>query len=123
MATLASDELQKRLAKALRLSGDTHTIEDIQQAVARGTMQCFVSGDSFVVTEIVSSPRVKYLNIFLAVGDLSVLTTLPDIEEFARKCGCTWMQTTARHGWKKKLPKEWKPTHVLFVHDLGCENG
>ena len=72
MAILASDELNKRLAKALKIGGDTHTIEDIQHAVARGAMQCFVKGDSFAITEIIKAPQKTYLNIFLVVGDLSV---------------------------------------------------
>lgn len=124
MATLAPDVLQKRLAKALKLAGDTHTINDIQQSIARGTMQCFVSGDSFVITEIVVAPRKTYLNVFLAVGDLSVVSLIPQIEAFAKQSGCAFVQTLARPGWKAYLPESWKPTHTLYVKKIGSqENG
>lgn len=123
METLASDVLQKRLAKALRLAGDTHTIEDIQHAVAHGEMQCFVHGNSFVLTEIATTPRAKYLNVFLAVGDLSLMALQEDLNKFAEQSGCQWMQTLGRHGWKTVLPKYgWKPTHTLFIHKVG-QNG
>jgi hypothetical protein len=124
MANLASEELTRRLDKALELAGNTHTIEDIQHLVARGAMQCFVQDDSFVITEIVNEPRAKYLNVFLAVGEMSVVNLIPKIEAFAQEAGCAWVQTLGRPGWKSVLPKYgWEPTHVLFVHPIGNKNG
>lgn len=119
-AKTGSDELRRRLDRALRLAGNTHTIDDIQQAIARGEMQCFVHGDSFVITEIATTPRAKYLNVFLAVGDLSLMVLQKDLEDFAERAGCEWMQTLGRHGWKAVLPKHgWQPTHTLFIHKVG----
>lgn len=118
-AKTVSDELRKRLDRALRLAGNTHTIEDISHAVARGDMQCFVHGDSFVLTEIATTPRAKYLNVFLAVGDLSLMALQSELDDFAANNGCKWMQTVGRHGWKAVLPKYgWKPTHTLFIHEV-----
>lgn len=123
-AKLASDELQRRLVKALRLAGDTHSISDIQNDVATGKLQCFSEGDSFVLTEIVHEPRQKYLNVFLAVGEMSVVNLIPKIEAFAQEAGCAWVQALGRPGWKSVLPKYgWEPTHVLFVHRIGQDNG
>ena len=119
-AKTGSDELRRRLDRALRLAGNTHTIDDIQQAIARGEMQCFVHGDSFVITEIATTPRAKYLNVFLAVGDLSLMALQKDLEDFAERAGCEWMQTLGRHGWRAVLPKHgWQPTHTLFIHKVG----
>ena len=87
-------------------------------------MQCFVKGDSFAITEIVQTPRAKYLNIFLAVGDISVLTCLPDIEKLAEDTGCQWVQAIGRPGWKAFLPNNgYEETHVVFVKKLGSKNG
>lgn len=87
-------------------------------------MQCFVKGDSFAITEIVQTPRAKYLNIFLAVGDMSVVECLPDIEKFAEEASCQWVQALGRPGWKSILPNNgYEETHVLFVKKLGSENG
>jgi len=87
------DVLKKRLSKALRLGGDAHTVEDIQHAIARGEMQCFVHGDSFVITEIATTPRAKYINVFLAVGDLSLMAIQKDLIIFARKMAACGSET------------------------------
>lgn len=121
MEKITPDKLHKRLRRALKLAGETHTIEDINHAVARGMMQCFVRGDSFVITEVIRAPRKTYLNVFLAVGDLSVLSLIPEIEKFAEQSGCSFIQTLARPGWKAVLPETWKPMHTLYVKQIGSE--
>lgn len=123
-ASLGSEQLQKRLQRALDLSGNTHTIEDIQQAVARGQMQCFVDGDSFIITEIMQYPRKRILNVFLIVGDISVIDLFPKIGDFAREAGCEYMQGFGRDGWKRVLPKRgWKQSLTMFTYDLRQSNG
>lgn len=122
MATLASDELNRRLAKALKIGGDTHTIEDIQHAIARGEMQCFVHGNSFAITEIIKAPRKTYLNIFLVVGDLSITELHHEIAKFAKQAGCSHMQAFGRPGWKHEASRlGWKPEQVLFRYNIGQE--
>lgn len=121
-ASLGSDELNKRLAKALRLGGDTHTVDDIRQAVARGNMQCFVRGDSFIVTEVNEYPRKRVLNVFLAVGEMDDINSLlmSEVKQFAKEAECHAMQGYCRPGWKKVLPKlGWKQSHILFTYDMG----
>lgn len=121
-AKIASDLLQKRLAKALKIGGDTHTIEDIQHAVARGTMQCFVKGDSFAITEIIKSPQKTYLNIFLVVGDLSVTELHDEIAAFAEQAGCSFMQAFGRPGWKHEAKRlGWKPQQTVFRRNIGIK--
>lgn len=122
--TLSTDELNRRLQRALRLAGDTHTLDDIKKEISAGRFQVFSEGDSFVLTEVVQEPQQKYMNVFLAVGDLSVVNLIPKMEAFAEQAGCSWIQTLGRPGWKSVLPDYgWQPTHVLFVHRIGQENG
>lgn len=121
---VSTDELNRRLDRALRLAGHTHTIDDIQRDLASGRLQCFSDGDSFALTEIVQEPQKKYLNVFLAVGEMSIVNLIPRIEAFAQEAGCAWVQALGRPGWKSVLPKYgWKPTHVLFVHEIGRKDG
>lgn len=118
--SLESKELTKRLARALKLGGDTHTIEDIQQLVARGQMQCFVHGNSFVITEVINAPQKRYLNVFLVVGDLSVLELHDEIQAFAKQAGCEFMQAYGRHGWAPKNKHlGWKPVETVFRKTIG----
>lgn len=122
--TLSADELNKRLRKALRIAGDTHTIEDIKNEISAGRFQVFSEGDNFVLTEIVQEPQQKYMNVFLAVGEMSVVNLISKMEAFAKQSGCSWVQALGRPGWKSVLPEYgWQPTHVLFVHRIGQDDG
>lgn len=119
-ANLGSDELQKRLKRALALAGNTYSVEDITQAVARGTMQCFVSGESFCITEVINAPRRRYLNIFMIVGELSILELHNDILAFAEEAGCEFLQAYGRPGWKPVVEKlGWKAEQIVFRRKIG----
>lgn len=121
-AKIASEVLQNRLTKALKIGGDTHTIEDIQQAIARGTMQCFVKGDSFAITEIINAPKKRFLNVFLIVGELSILELHDEVEEFAKMAGCDFMQAYGRPGWTPKIKSlGWEPSRIVFRRKIGIK--
>lgn len=110
MATLAPEEFRKRLARALRDSGDLATPADIAAAVEKGLMQSFVNNDSMIVTEVVEYPRGKVLNCVLLVGVMDdCMAMLDEIAEFAREQGCKSMRAQGRRGWARILPNYgWK---------------
>lgn len=113
-------KLEKRLKRALALGGNTHTIDDIYQAVSHGTMQCFVKGDSFVITEVINAPQKRFLNVFMIVGELSVLELHDDVEAFAKQAGCDFMQAYGRPGWKPKIKSlGWEPDRIVFRRKIG----
>jgi hypothetical protein len=121
MAKLGPEELQRRLKKALKIGGGTHTPADIAALIEEGKMQAWVNGDSLVVTEIANYPQVSAVNIVIAVGSLSeVMAMQPLIEEFGRLHGCAVMRMQGRRGWERVLPHHgWKanPT-VVFERTL-----
>lgn len=105
MAKIGRDELWRRLQRALDVAGNTHEPADVSAAVEQGRMQAWTAGDSLVVTEVLSYPQAKALNVFLAVGNLDeVMSLQPDLEEFGRHHGCTVMRMEGRKGWSKVLP-------------------
>jgi hypothetical protein len=121
-AKIASEVLQRRLAKALKIGGDTHTIEDIQQAIARGTMQCFVKDNSFAITEIINAPQKRFLNVFLIVGELNILELHDEVEAFAKQAGCDFMQAYGRPGWTPKIKSlGWEPDRIVFRRKIGLD--
>jgi len=94
------------MEKALRLGGDTHTVEDVVAALEKGEMQGFWTENAMVVTQIVAHPRKKELNVFLAFGDLDGVMSLQDqIADFGRQHGCSFMVMSGRSGWQKVLPQ------------------
>ena len=121
MANLGSDELKRRLNRALKVAGHTHTPQDVAHAVSEGRMQAWVNGESLVVTEVLEFPRAKALNVFLAVGDLNeVMSMQPSIEEYGRQNGCVAMRMEGRRGWSRVLPQYgWKQdTKVIYERAL-----
>lgn len=117
---LEFNELKKRLTRALNLCGNTHTVDDIHLAIATGAMQCFAKGDSFAITEIINAPQKRFLNVFLIVGDLSILELHDDVEAFAKQAGCDFMQAYGRPGWKPKIKSlGWEPDRIVFRRKIG----
>jgi hypothetical protein len=109
----------ERLEKALKLGGNTHTVEDVVEAIKTGGMQCWWNDRAMVVTEVVQYPRGRALNVFLAAGWLEdVMSLQPQIEDFGRNQGCQSMHMRGRKGWRRVLPKHgWSET-VAFERKL-----
>jgi hypothetical protein len=110
MAKIGSEELRRRLQRALDVAGNTHTPHDVAAAVSEGRMQAWTAGESLVVTEVLSYPQATALNVFLAVGNLDeVMSLQPEMEAFGREHGCRVMRMEGRKGWRRVLPSHgWK---------------
>jgi hypothetical protein len=108
------------MEKALRLAGGTHTVADVVEALNSGRMQGFWSENAGVVTQVVQHPRKKELNVFLAFGDLGeVMAMQPQIADFGRQHGCSFMVMSGRTGWKKVLPEHgWSQVGVTYALPL-----
>lgn len=117
-------EMMRRLKKALDLAGNTHTIDDVVAGVKSGALQAFSSENAFVVTEVASAPQKRWLNVFLAVGELDeVMELQPQIAAFGREQGCDFMVMTGRKGWLKVLPDYgWRENGVSYALPLLQEN-
>lgn len=112
--------LLTKMEKALRLGGDTHTVGDIYLGLKNGQYQCWFTENAGVVTEILIAPRKKWLNCFLAFGDLDeVMSLQPQIMAFGKEHGCSFMTMNGRWGWQKVLPKYgWKNRSVSMALPL-----
>lgn len=90
-------------------------------------MQSFVYNNAWIVTEIIDTPRKRYLNVFLAVGDSidDVTTLIPELVRFARAHGCLWIQALGRVGWGAVLPRYgWRPmAHRFYMLPLDETDG
>lgn len=113
--------IDRKILRALKIAGNTHTVEDIDKALAEGLMQIWNNDGAVVVTELVNFPQYNVIRVCLAAGDLDAVMALqPAIEQFGRENGATKMNMTGREGWAAVLPKYgWKQDRrVMFEKDI-----
>jgi hypothetical protein len=92
------------LDAAINKGWGTHTIEDVRQQVLDGTAQLWPAPRGAMVTEVVTFPRRKVMNIFLAGGDLDQLLEMEtDATEWCKGWGATGVMLHGRKGWEKVL--------------------
>ena len=109
-----------RLEQALEHGGGAFALHDIVEGLEQGRFQLFWNNGGIAVTEIIQCPRKRYLNIFLAAGEMkAVLKLHKKVEKFAREMECNFMQASARKGWEKFNPEYgWKTTHTVYQREL-----
>jgi hypothetical protein len=114
------------LEEALAHAHGTHLLEDVAKGVAEGRLQLWVGERCAGVSEILTFPRRRALNLFLAGGDLAELRTLqPGVEAFARGAGCSMMLFSGRltgaarraSGWSRIWP-DYQPNWISLSKDL-----
>ena len=118
MATSSSGEfvrLTPHIKAALAHAGDTHSPEDVWNAIERGHAQFWPLKNSVVVTEIVSYPTGRSVRFWLAGGDLEELLMVePFIVDWAAEThGCNRAEIIGRAGWVKALPDYRDAARVL----------
>lgn len=103
-------------------SGGRYLREDIEEAVAHGTMQLWLVGTQKEVlavglTEIIRYPRSKACRMIACVGarmrDWSHLNEF--VRLWAREQGCDRMEALCRKGWERVLARHgYRPFHILL---------
>jgi len=98
--------LLPRLEAALELAGGTHEWRDVLACIQDGRAQYWQSPDGrgALVTELLSYPRLRVVNYWLAAGELhACLSLVPRIEQWAMEQGCTRAIGMGRPGFAKFL--------------------
>lgn len=108
------------LEAALEHTGGTHTLDDVVQAIAEGTMQFWPAPRGCAVTELISFPKKKVLHIFLAGGEMDQIIDMDSSAvEFARMNGCTGMSIAGRKGWSRVLKeKGYKESYTVLGKEI-----
>jgi len=99
---------------------DTHSLEDVQDAVASGKAQLWCGERSALVTELVVYPRKKVCRIWMAGGELGELhhEMLPAVEEWAKAKGCAAVEIIGRRGWDRVLD-DYRQPHTVLMKEIG----
>lgn len=110
----------RQLQSVLTRMGNTHALSDVLAAIEAGTMQSFVNGDTWAVTQVVEFPRGKALDIFLIVGEWNHLEDLfTQLQTYAADTGCTLMRAFGREGWRRAAEaRGWRADMRVFLKDV-----
>src|SRR4029077_11551047 len=100
----------EKLERALDYQGGLYALSDILERIADGTMQSWVEGNSWAVTQISVYPRRRLLEIVAAVGDLPDCRILHDrILKFANDMDVDLVAAYGRRGWARDAERNgWK---------------
>lgn len=108
------------LEAALEVAGNTHSKDDLLEAIRRGDATFWPGQRSAVVTEFYTTPRAKALSFWLCGGDLrELLQMLPHIEAWAKANGATHSMACGRTAWGRALRRfGFVPVHTTFEKEL-----
>ena len=114
------------LQRALDEAGNTHTLDDIADAIREGRMQWWPGVLSSLVTQVEDTPRKRVLHIALATGVLrEIQLMLPVVLEWAKTQGCALATVTGRPGWARMSETTeygtWRKAGVIMVGSLTQE--
>ncbi len=92
---------------ALVHAGGTHTIEDVEDGIAKGEYQFWAGNRAAIVTNISDMPRQRILTYWLIGGDLKELQNEmePKITDWARRSGCAKVIGIGRKGFERVFAK------------------
>jgi hypothetical protein len=108
-----------RLQSALDRSVGGYSVEDVMAEVATGHMQLWMGENATAVTQIVTMPRKKVCQIFLAAGDYDELAKMEiDAANWARAQGCQSMMQSGRRGWTRRLGGDWREAFTVMERML-----
>lgn len=112
--------LISKMEKALRLSGNTHTVSDVVHALREGHMQAFWNETSVVITEVSNAPRRKFVSVFLVAGNLDGVMGLHDnVRDWALSNEYDFSRIIVRPGFARLLQQRgWKKRQVVMELEL-----
>ena len=116
------DDFAPELARALKYTGGTHTLEDLKEAAESGEIQVWPGVRSVMLTKLVDSPQKKELVFFLAAGQMAEVERLyHHVLDWGKKRGCERAVFVGRAGWSKSFltrTEGWVETHRVYSKDL-----
>ena len=110
------DRCRPWIEAALQHSGGTHDWYDIVAGVLQGSFQFWPKENSALITEIITYPRKRVLNVFLGGGKLSELAAMHgEVIEWAKAQGCAGATISGRKGWERAYSQYgWEPLHTTL---------
>lgn len=116
---LPPSEIIKRIEKALARDG-MHDWNSLVALLKAGHAQIFWNEHGAWITEIVSTPLSRHLNVWIVAGELpGVMDLQSQVLEHARHNNCRVVTATARFGWKHVAREHgWREHAMVITHSV-----
>ena len=116
-------EIIKRIQKALRHGGDTHTWEDVREGIQDGRLRIFHDEHGCWIVDLIVTPQKRYLSCWIVAGQLpEVMSLQKEVEKYAEEQGCAFMRAECRPGWKIVYPQYgWHQTGIVIEKEISHE--
>lgn len=112
---------QHWLEDALKYNNTGQTLDDVKRGLLSGEYILWPGKNSAVVTEHYDAPTGKFLNFFLAGGDIEELESmLKPIETWAKEFGVKKITLFGRRGWERSFMKHagYRAHWVVMTKDI-----
>lgn len=108
------------LLRAIERTNGTHTEDDVLFMLFQGKLRLLRHGESGLVVEIMESPRMKILHVFLAGGKMDeILEMEKKLPALAKSLGCVRVTLAGRCGWERALKEHgWGEKIIYLQKDL-----
>jgi hypothetical protein len=117
-------EIIKRIEEALERDG-THTWDDVKEMLVLGEAQIFFNDHGCWITEIMISPRRRWLNVWVIAGQLPEVMEIQErVEQFCLTKSLERMIAITRPGWVALSEKPgwekfgWKQHGFVLKRDI-----
>jgi hypothetical protein len=112
--------IEQQIAKALHAAGDLLMIDDLRALAIARRVQWWGDERVAIATEVLTYPRRKILNCFMAAGELGAIFDLQDdVVGFAREHGCSHMIAHGRPAWGRiGAASGWAPRSIQYVREV-----
>ena len=116
---ITDPKMRDKMEKALKISGNIYTLEDIDRMLKSGEMQGHVHGNTWAITQVHDWPRHRSVNILYVVGDIEDTVVLEtEIAEWAKDQGATVLTAIGREGWWERRTPGWGKMGTLYSKDI-----
>jgi hypothetical protein len=112
--------IEDQIARALLTSGDLLSIDDLRTLAVSNRVQWWGDERAAIATEVLTYPRRRILNVFMAAGELRGIVALQkEVSDFAQSMGCSHMVAHGRPAWGLVgKPLGWLPHSIQFVREV-----
>lgn len=110
--------LRPLLLPSIKETQGTHTEDDVLVMLLGGKCKLWAWEKSAAITEFVSYPQMKVLNVWLVGGDLEELRAKEaELIQFAKDNSCKRITGGGRFGWSR-VRSDWNKGGVFMYKDI-----